>query len=228
MSATIASVSVPEWLAPFRGYLLPRSFARPVVYKLAGYVAVIAACIFLWISHAIFRTPLARGEYQLVILISVFAGLFGCWLLTWSRCLRARGTLSGLRTDLRKPVVYLRSFVADARFFERRMEILSWLLGQSTSTYEQSLAKAVAILGPLIAIGKPDEKLPPSGAARLYVGNDRWKDVVEQLVALAQFVILRVGQTEGFLWELQHVVSTCDPRKVARLIHRSCLNERRM
>ena len=38
---------------------------------------------------------------------------------------------------------------------------------------EQELAVLMGRLGPVVAIGKPGERLPELGAARLYVADDR-------------------------------------------------------
>ena len=117
----------------------------------------------------------------------------------------------------RRPVLYLRSFKTDkrAKSWEASSMFLGWLLGWLPETYERSLAKAVADIGSLVAVGEPRERLPPLGAARLYVRDgDEWQRVVAELVRVSRLVILRVGRTEGFWWEFKHLVETCDPKKV--------------
>jgi hypothetical protein len=88
-------------------------------------------------------------------------------------------------------------------------------------TAEQSLARAVLPLGPLIAIGSPGEVLPPMGAARLYVDDDHWQGVVEQLIAISPLVILRIGSyyDQSFWWEFKHVLATCEPERVLLFLH---------
>jgi hypothetical protein len=129
--------------------------------------------------------------------------------------LMSRSGITILRWSRKRHLVYLRSFAADATWFDSPLDLF-WLLvhGARYETYEWSLAKAVRDVGPLVAIGEPGEKLPPLGAARLYVDGDNWQRVVEELVDRSQLVILRAGLTPGFWWELKHLVEKCDPQKV--------------
>ena len=59
------------------------------------------------------------------------------------------------------PVLYLRSF-ADDGCAARRYGAL---------TEEEQLAKALAWVGPLLAVGRPGEVLPHVGAQRIYVAD---------------------------------------------------------
>lgn len=119
-----------------------------------------------------------------------------------------------LLADHRQPVLYLRSFAADVSLTD------SWwdLLFGSGESIERALGKTVRPVGPLLAIGLPNERLPPLGAIRLYVDHDRWQQVVVDLVAAASIVILRLGDSEGFWWEFKHVFQTCEPQKVLILL----------
>jgi hypothetical protein len=78
---------------------------------------------------------------------------------------------------------------------------------------EAALAQSLADLGPFVAIGRPGERLPPLGASRLYV-RDNWQHAVSQLVADSRLVVLRIGRSEGYIWEIEHLLKNCDPRKV--------------
>ncbi len=65
-----------------------------------------------------------------------------------------------------------------------------------------SFARRFSGLGPFVAIGKPGEALAhEGGAARLYVADEDWKQVVEFLVHRASAVVLQPEPTEGTLWE---------------------------
>jgi hypothetical protein len=75
-------------------------------------------------------------------------------------------------------VVYLRPFAHDAGL---KRGILSGF-----ATDEEQLADAVRPFGDLMAIGRPDERLPLPGAARTYVANDTWKEVVRARLPLAE------------------------------------------
>jgi hypothetical protein len=65
---------------------------------------------------------------------------------------------------------------------------------------EQIVTELVAPLGPVVAIARPGERLPALGAAR--ISTDEWKDRVIRLMECARLVVLQVGLTPGFLWEM--------------------------
>src|SRR5215471_17028118 len=88
------------------------------------------------------------------------------------------------------------------------------LIFRWTETAESDLARALRPIGPLIAVGRPGEILPPVGAARLYVDHENWQQTVAELSKLAQLIVLRIGKTEGFSWEWKFVRENCDPQKV--------------
>lgn len=209
---------LPAYLVPFAAFLSPEPYAVRIVYKSVGYLARIVGVVLLLWSQELYRpwhlALLSGGEQLASASVGIGIGFVGAVLVTSARNFLALGALAGLVRDERSPVVYLRSFKSDARLLDDWREAFSLFMGHASATYEWSLAKATAAIGPLVAIGKPGEKLPPSGAARLYVDNDHWQDVATRLVAVAKLVVLRVGRTPGFLWELRHVVEQCDPRKV--------------
>jgi hypothetical protein len=71
-------------------------------------------------------------------------------------------------------------------------------------TAEEFLVSLLDPQGPVIAIGRPNEKMPPLGAARMYLG-DEWKGVVHDFLARSQLILMFAGTTTHFAWELQKV-----------------------
>jgi hypothetical protein len=109
-------------------------------------------------------------------------------------------------------VLFLRSFGSDTasvNLWNQCRRILS----SNYETCEESLAVSVQSVGPLVAIGRPGEWLPPLGATRLYV-RQNWEQVVAELVAVSQLVVLRIGRTAGLWWEFEHLLTHCDPLMV--------------
>ena len=102
------------------------------------------------------------------------------------------------------PVLYLRSF-ADDESAARRHGAL---------TEEEQLAKALAWVGPLFAVGKPGETLPQVGAQRIYVADDQWQTRVSELMAEARLVVLRTGSTGGFRWEVERALAALTPDRL--------------
>jgi TM2 domain-containing membrane protein YozV len=69
-------------------------------------------------------------------------------------------------------------------------------------------------IGPVVAIGKPGERLPELGAARLYVGNDEWQEVVRRFMREAALIVIRAGETAGVWWEIEEALAHCPPQRV--------------
>ncbi len=89
--------------------------------------------------------------------------------------------------DTRSPVVYLRAFADETRIRESALETV--------------IVDTGFLVGPVVAIGQPGERLPPVGAARDYVPDDSWKEWVTGWMDQAQAVILVLGHTMGVAWE---------------------------
>ena len=116
------------------------------------------------------------------------------------------GSQSGkvaLLRDTRRPVLYLRAFgdddctgavVVDS---PNRMGETDVFLSE-----EELVLQKFAVLGPVVAIGRPGEILPKAGASRLYVADSDWKTVVDAIAIDSALVVLRLGSTPGLVWEL--------------------------
>jgi hypothetical protein len=158
-------------------------------------------------------------------LLSYLSGsLFRTWKI--SQELTAADAMAA---DTRPPILYLRPFAADklglATIESKRSagtrSMLSnfGILGLFLATFlwgygygrkrkvEELIVDMLTPLGPVIAIGRPGETLPPIGAARLYCGND-WKDVIRDFMAKSQFIIMFAGTTPGFAWEVAEAFRT--------------------
>lgn len=109
----------------------------------------------------------------------------------------------------RRPVLFLRPFERDPS--DKATLIKGLAPGDP---FELAAVKELRRLGPVIAVGKPGEKLPPLGAGRLYVPEDRWQTVILELLAASQYVFFVFGSTAGLFWELQTIVERVHPAKV--------------
>lgn len=121
------------------------------------------------------------------------------------------GAEQRMARDRRAPILYLRPFSADTDLAAR-----SWLerLLFSGPSDELRLAGTLRKLGPFIAVGSPGDGIPPSGgASRLYVAGQDWQSRVLDLIDRSRFVILRVGTSQGVVWELETCISLCRPHK---------------
>jgi hypothetical protein len=122
------------------------------------------------------------------------------------------------RSGSRRPIFYLRSFNLDkstarVSFFD------SLLFGWWAPNPELTMARRLRRYGPVIAIGRPGETLPPLGASRFYVSDDKWKEKVEDVARAAQLVIWTTGTTEGLRWEISHLLATTPMDKLVVMAH---------
>jgi hypothetical protein len=106
------------------------------------------------------------------------------------------------------PVLYLRSFTDDTRAGRR----------YGALTEEEQLAKSLAWVGPVLAVGRPDEALPQVGAQRIYLAHEDWQTRVDELMARARLVLLRTGSSEGFRWEVKQALATLTPERLLLVV----------
>lgn len=86
--------------------------------------------------------------------------------------------------DIEKFCLYLRPFSTDNNREERR------------------ICKTLKNLFPVYAIGDPNKVLQPNGAERIYVTDKVWKKAVKEMTERSKLTVIRIGKTDGALWEL--------------------------
>jgi hypothetical protein len=113
-----------------------------------------------------------------------------------------------LRKKQHRPIVlYLRSFFDDQlKMRARAANGRSWLERIVKVTFEEVLVDHLWRYGPVVAVGKPGDKLPPLGAARDYLPDESWQQKVEQLMNEADIIVTVLGRTEGLAWEITKVI----------------------
>lgn len=125
--------------------------------------------------------------------------------------LRAKSGNEILAEDTRSPIIYFRSFTDDDKILIKSGR--KWRYIWDRDTDEEKLERLLRPIGPLIAIGNPEDLLSLPGAARIYTSGS-WKEVVTSLIGRARSVILRTGETPSLWWELATVIRLCDPQNV--------------
>jgi hypothetical protein len=114
-------------------------------------------------------------------------------------------------------VLYLRSFSNDAALSRTPAHQLGVRL-RSRRTEEEQLAEAVRAIGKLIAVGRPDERLPHLGAARGYLPDDDWQETVRRLLMTARLVLISIGCGPGLMWEIARATELVPPVRLVLLI----------
>lgn len=145
--------------------------------------------------------------------------LYGCGVPLYRVGKRATALLAHevLAADARSPVLYLRSFKDDPVGAQAPETGVTTVFGL-TATEEEQIAQVFSQLGPVIAIGRPGERLPELGAARLYVSDDEWKATVSELMADSRLVLYRASDTQNFHWEVEHGGKMMLPERIVFLI----------
>jgi hypothetical protein len=177
-----------------------------------GVAAFLAFALFGWMNSGLTGGARIAGWVGCIATIGLALTL-GSRLRRYGTRLGARDAAEALRRDARAPVVFLRSFADDETRFRA-----SWKRGQRAAyarTYEEVLTAILQpYLGPVIAIGDPQDKLRDLGAARMYLTDDEWQEGLLDLLANAQLVIVHAGESKGVLWEIAQVVERIPPERV--------------
>jgi hypothetical protein len=134
----------------------------------------------------------------------------------WLAYYRRRSAASPLHVvteqDRRPPVLYLRAFEQESGpFVLLRGAVKSRYSGEPASaatwydwvTLEQYLGAAFTRdVGPFLALGNPQDVVPPEGAVREYVADQRWRASFLSLAGNAAAVVMEVGRSDNLAWEL--------------------------
>ncbi|MET7902510.1 DUF4429 domain-containing protein [Streptomyces sp. NPDC005355] len=182
-----------------------------------------------WRRHIVARGLLPVLGVVFIVAAFVLAGLFafdrtgllaaGAFaVMAWTglrvgyraeRLSRVRNASMALRTDIRRPVLFLRSFQDDAQAAEPSR------LGAFTSL-EEAVADVVQGVGPFIAL---DLGRSAPGAARGKVPADEdWRSAILSLLLRCRLVVMRCGTGHALFWELRQVVALLRPEQLIILV----------
>ncbi len=88
--------------------------------------------------------------------------------------------------------LYLRSFNVDSTSIGLKIE--------------KGISKYFSEYAQVFSIGNPSTILPTLGATSVFATNEKWKETVTTLMERAKMIFIRIGQTDGTLWELKQCV----------------------
>jgi hypothetical protein len=164
-----------------------------------------------------FPERLGRATFNLIgpLLFGAVGGL----CLAVAKRMRARRNLETQADDARAPVVYLRSFHVDKRLARRPLAVGRVV---SLRTEEEQIAEALRELGPVVAVGRPGERLPRLGAQRVYVNDADWHQQILSWFKRAVLVVIHVPPkpTEGLTWEIEQGLSVVSLDRLVFLVSR--------
>jgi hypothetical protein len=239
LSPTMAALRLLGTRLPPDGIPLPTVLASPLPQRDAGdrvapfkkkspavaayRVAALALYVVSFVQLAwLYSERLTR----LAILLAVAGGAFARVLWRRGRKHAAIDAQAALRSDPRRPILYVRSFRDDPRMMDRAAglgaglrrhqgPIAQAIRGMENRIFaregggrlEEILAAVVAPIGPFVAIGAPGEPLPELGAARAYFTNDTWQSEVIEWMHMAQLIVAVAGPTHSLGWELDTILN---------------------
>lgn len=183
---------------------------RGKLFKALAILVGLSSVILITLSYQVLERAIGSS---LLLTLSVYAALAGTLViagLLWDYGARhmAPSGADAIRSDLRAPVLYLRSFATE-----------SWVIES-----EQTLARVLSEIGPFVAIGNPGDTLPPLGAARFYErqfasdGRD-WQVFVREMLGRAALVFVVPSTTAGLGWELTQCREILRPDRLIILVH---------
>lgn len=220
------TAKLQEWLnkrAP-ESELRLRSWQRMGGDLLAGVGAILA------FGAGAFTLGMLQGSIEFVgfrematLWVIVFAlGLTGMGLSAFGKGIAAPTAVEVLSADGPRPVLLLRSFEDDRAILwkgdaaSRKMNPLNYL-----NTIESTISEVFLLVAPVVAVGKPGEKLPPSGAARVWLSDNEWQTWVTDLIQWSKRIVMILGDPkgqDGLAWEIGQIFSLAAPQKIVIVI----------
>ena len=180
----------------------------------AGFV-VVAIAIWLWFSG---RQALPLALRSLWLAGALIA--LGRYLVHRGKAIANQPVLERvLADDARSPVLYLRAFkqegqafaVGDASKYGPYVE--GWqsvaIPGQRVEVpFEQYFRRSIETrLGPFVALGSPEDYVPPHGAVRHYATDEMWQPELAHLAKQAGCIVAEVNTAGNLRWEYEHLRS---------------------
>ena len=151
------------------------------------------------------------GRYAAMIVIHL---LVWVWMVKIYRRARRHAMLrasEAVLADPRAAVLYLRSFKDDRAIRVRARATNGRILPERLIrvAFEEVITDHLWSHGPVVAIGDPalkDERAP-LGAARDFAADAEWQGKAADLMRAASIIVATIGQTEGFVWEIEQIVN---------------------
>jgi hypothetical protein len=110
-----------------------------------------------------------------------------------------------LLTDTREPILYLRAFYEE---FEPKV------IYYDKARTDEALAKVLKNIGPLVAVGKPGDKIHPLGAIRVYFNENDWQENIKNLMSISKLVVIQAGHSPSLEWEIATAIKCLKPQQL--------------
>ena len=185
----------------------------------AGYVLIAVALAVSVLGLAGLLT--GRGLSVLVNALGlawgfIFPAALYCFHL--DKRVKTSSALAVLEEDSRKPVLYLRAFNQESQFFvigpigkygEYANSLHARLAREGDNvglTFEEYFGSVITgLIGPFVALGSPEDYIPPHGADRIYATDTDWMPRFRELAQGAACILVEVGRSSNLRWEFDEL-----------------------
>lgn len=219
----IMAVFVPSVVAPTAVVtVLPRRNRRRTGARTAPFLFSVTA---KWLERALWCVAgatiiigvilLWSSTYYALKLLQIggFLFLLPAWFTYYRKLASAPALDDAVSTDHRAPVLYLRAFYQESFAFTwgAKKEMARYTYSPATDqawrtvgvTFEQYLGERFTQqMGPFIALGNPEDTLPPEGAARRYAADDDWQQHFVSLAGAAAAIVMEPSCSDNLRWEI--------------------------
>jgi hypothetical protein len=190
-----------------------------------------AVGVFVFIIHVLilYKYPLFNNSFPLfvttysLLLITVFC-IFGVPVIQtikkifgdiyfWMRSIHI-DTIK-IKSN-KKNTLYLRSFKLDEHVVSEFKPFFTRFLPAPSikNTLELTIVKSVYNYSALIAVGNPNDTLPPLGAIREYLSEEDWRPFVMTEIGAAERILFQCGPSQHTKWESEQIISTKSVEKL--------------
>jgi NAD(P)-dependent dehydrogenase (short-subunit alcohol dehydrogenase family) len=201
MAAVLTTASLVSWAFLAGFYLRPGQPGD--VFDRAYYVTPKAALL---------RVPRGFGIDAFVFIVALAAApgmIAGAHALLRKAQSQVRFSIDQLsERDPRPPILFLRAFRDDQVGLPNpRQALLGRLFsfGFQLQSLDHLLLDEGTIYGSVVALGNPQDRFPPYGAARGYFEHKDWQQAVFDLCTKSRAIILCLDETDSIWWEVSHV-----------------------
>jgi hypothetical protein len=176
----------------------------------SGGLVMIAGFVGLWWLDTNTAVKIVNFGFSLLAVPPLFA--------YYRKRARAPTLHKIVKADTRPAVLYLRAFYqeSDAFTWGPKDEMASYTSQPITAqtwytisvTFEQYLGAAISRdVGPFVALGNPEDVLPPEGAARAYAKDSDWQGHFVKLADSAAAIVMEVSRSDNLCWEMAAIRS---------------------
>lgn len=202
---------VPRPLGAVMGVLAFAVLGVGVAYLLKGVRYIVLAPTLAQLRWADLLGMAPRTVGYVFALGGLLVTMLGAVLWRIARALGRARVREVLRTDVRPPVLYLRSFGDDSVplpvIASARRPLFELFSIRGADPFEECVAWELDSYGPVVSVGRPGGSLASLGAAREHLENDTWHDEIAERMSSAGSIALAPGETAGLAWELEEIVT---------------------